>query len=387
MTSELNEVLIGFDLCYDFSQMTFYHQNNTEPMTVSSVPGEEKHQFPTPRDLFPLIEQRAELGIALLSNFFKNSFEKLSSIGPVKRMIVMVTMEKMKPVWARAIVQALEMLDIDRESVYLQDHMESFFYYTLSQKKEFWHYNVALFEYDREGITAYELRIDYSTKPAFVNVEKRSRLHLDKKARGGQENEEWNRNRDRLFLNQAQKMMGNEPYSSVYLIGDDFSKEWMQKSLLFLCRKRHVFMGKNLYTRGACYGVMDQTGIQPIGAFLYNGPDMIEFNIGMRMQVRGQETYHNMITAGVSYYMAHYECEFLLDNTHEIELYSRSMKGEQMIHTVQLTNLPERPGKATRIRMSLEFTARNRCSVKLDDLGLGDLYPTAGKKWEALLEL
>ena len=62
----------------------------------------------------------------------------------------MVTMEKMKPVWARAIVQALEMLDIDRENVYLQDHMESFFLLYVESEKEFWHYNVALFEYGRE---------------------------------------------------------------------------------------------------------------------------------------------------------------------------------------------------------------------------------------------
>ena len=52
MTSELNEVLIGFDLCYDFSQMTFYHQNNTEPMTVSSVPGGRSISFPRPGTCF-----------------------------------------------------------------------------------------------------------------------------------------------------------------------------------------------------------------------------------------------------------------------------------------------------------------------------------------------
>ena len=80
MTMDYNEVIIGFDLGYDSSVLTFYHQNNTEPMTVSSVPGEEKYQIPTPRDLFPLIEQKAELGAALLSNFFKMCLEKHFSV-------------------------------------------------------------------------------------------------------------------------------------------------------------------------------------------------------------------------------------------------------------------------------------------------------------------
>ena len=81
MAMDFNEVIIGFDLGRNSSVLTFYHQNNTEPKTVSAVAGEEKYQIPTPRDLFPLIEQKVELGAALLSNFFKVCFEKLSERG------------------------------------------------------------------------------------------------------------------------------------------------------------------------------------------------------------------------------------------------------------------------------------------------------------------
>ena len=55
MAMDFNEVIIGFDLGRNSSVLTFYHQNNTEPKTVSAVAGEEKYQIPTPRDLFPLI--------------------------------------------------------------------------------------------------------------------------------------------------------------------------------------------------------------------------------------------------------------------------------------------------------------------------------------------
>lgn len=387
MTKEFNEVLIGFDLCYEHSLLTFYHQNNTEPMTVSSVAGEEKYQIPTPRDLFPLIEQRAELGTALLSNFFKMSFEKLSSVGSIGNMTVMVTMKKMKPVWAKAIREALEMLSIPGERIYLQDHLESFYYYALSQKKELWHYKVALFEYENDFITGYELYIDFGTKPAFAEVKNRGRICLDKKVRGGKKTEEWNLVKDRLFLQQAKKLIGNDVYSTVYLIGDSFEKSWAQESLAFLCHKKHVFMGKNLFTKGACYGAMNLSGLASIGDFIYYGADMVEHNLGMQMNWRGKESYHNMITAGINYYMAWYECEFILDDTKEIVLYSSSMRGEKASYTIELGDLPKRPNKATRIHMQITFTGKNKCKVRLDDLGLGELYKSSGKKWEQVIEL
>ena len=44
MAMDFNEVIIGFDLGRNSSVLTFYHQNNTEPKTVSAVAGEEKYQ-------------------------------------------------------------------------------------------------------------------------------------------------------------------------------------------------------------------------------------------------------------------------------------------------------------------------------------------------------
>ena len=344
MTMDYNEVIIGFDLGYDSSVLTFYHQNNTEPMTVSSVPGEEKYQIPTPRDLFPLIEQKAELGAALLSNFFKMCLEKLSAVGPKAGISVMVTMEAMRPVWVQAIRQALEMLGVPKERIYLQDHQESFFYYALSQKKELWRYKVALFEYKRDGITGYELSINHKTSPAMVTVKNRGRICLDEKTRGSRKAEHWKRMKD-------------------------------------------VFQGRNLYSKGACYGAMVLAGMQTLDHYVYAGPDMIEHNVSMDMIRKGTKCRVEMVSAGINYYMAYYECEFVLDDTDELVLLTRSIHGEEMTHTVKLKDLPKRPNRATRIHMELTFQAKDKCRVLLNDLGLGELYKSSGKKWEAVIEL
>lgn len=388
MTSDYNGVMIGFDLCPDFSQITFYHQKYNEPITVSAVPGEEKYQMPTPRDLFSLVEQKVELGTALLSNFFKLSLEKLTFNGSRKQIKITVTMAKMNRLWVDAITRALGMLDIEREAICLQDHRESFYYYALNQKRDLWHFPVALFEYEKDRIIAYRLRINYKTKPALAEVEKQSTLYLDNKARQGMAAEEWQLAKDQLFLKQMKEFMEEDRFSAVYLIGEHFDKEWAELSLDFLCKKCHVFQGKNLYTKGACYCAMEWAGVLSLGQkFLYNSPDMIRHNLGMQMRIRGRDGYHNMIRAGINYYMADYECEFLLDDTVEVVLFSQGLGGEEVTHTIELGDLPQRPNKATRIRMKLMFTSGTRCKVILDDLGMGELYPSSGKKWQALIDL
>ena len=115
--------------------------------------------------------------------------------------------------------------------------------------------------------------------------------------------------------------------------------------------------------------------------------DMIQHNIGMWMEIRGQDGYYPLVNAGINWYMARHTCEFLLNEIKEIVLYSRTVKGEEMEHTLPLSQLPDRPKRATRIRLTISFTAADCCKVKAEDLGLGELYPSSGKIWEANIHL
>ena len=103
-------------------------------------------------------------------------------------------------------------------------------------------------------------------------------------------------------------MFGKRTFSSVYLVGEEFDKSWMGNSLAFLCNRRKVFMGQNLYTKGACYAAMEYARMNRVGDYLYAGPDMIEQNMGMEMIIRGHQEFYPMISAGVNWYMARAEC-------------------------------------------------------------------------------
>ena len=62
----------------------------------------------------------------------------------------------------------------------------------------------------------------------------------------------------------------NQIISTVFLVGDTFAEGWMKQSVALLCKGRRVFMGNNLFTKGACYaaarGIGKQNGLLYIWA-------------------------------------------------------------------------------------------------------------------------
>ena len=110
-------------------------------------------------------------------------------------------------------------------------------------------------------------------------------------------------------------------------------------------------------TMGACYAAMEENGATACKDTLYLSDDMIQHNLGMWMEIRGQEGYYPLVNAGINWYMARHTCEFLLGDEKEVVIYSRTVRGEEMEHTLALSQLPDRPRRATRLRLDISFTA------------------------------
>ena len=174
-----------------------------------------------------------------------------------------------------------------------------------NQKKELWYHASALFEYNQSHISSWLMKTDSRTKPALVRVLPGEKVELGYPS--GRSSEEWNARRDQKFLELIQKYFsGRSGVVHNFLIGDSFDKTWAVESLQYLCRKRHVFQGRNLYTKGACYAVVCRRlhiG-KNLDNYLYASEDMVEYNIGMQMDIRGQNTDYMLISAGINWYEA-----------------------------------------------------------------------------------
>jgi hypothetical protein len=242
---------------------------------------------------------------------------------------------------------------------------------------------VALLEYEDEAIVGYVLHIDRSTKPAIARIDKVARQTMGEAERADLSEAEWKKEKDRLFFELLKKVFERRTITVSYLLGDYFNKSWAERSIQYLCNKRHAFQGKNLYSKGACYAAMERAGRIEGKGILFGSRDMITVNLGMEMCIRGRESYYPLISAGVNWYEAHHVCEFILNGERQIRLISRPMaEGEQILHTMRLPGLPPRADRATRLRMTVYFTSPGTCQIEVEDLGFGAFYRSSNLVWK-----
>ena len=178
-------------------------------------------------------------------------------------------------------------------------------------------------------------------------------------------------------------------FSSVFLIGEEFHKDWAEKSLPLLGRNRkHVFYGNNLYVKGACYGAKEMAEEKRLKDFLYMGKDLVRSNLGMEMISQGLKVYYPLVAAGVNWYEAYRECEFILDDTDELVFLLSPMEGgERKGYAMALPDLPKRPNRTTRLHMEIQCESPNRCVIKVKDMGFGELFPASDLQWQETMEL
>ena len=418
MIQATNELILGIELNERFSQLTYYHQSVKEPVTLGLTSQPEQLMLPMalrrdaqgqwllwdkdaqPRgeaedqarisDLYRQAKSGAvqgEDGAAyepkeVLAAYLHVCFDRLKLLTQNTKMHVMVTVKELTEEWSALLTEALEQNGVDRKRIYLQDYLSSFYYYTVNQKKELWYQDVALLEYEDEAIVGYVLHIDRNTRPAIARAERVARQPMGESVRAGRSDDDWKREKDRLFFELLKRVFERRTISVSYLMGDYFNKSWAERSIQYLCYKRHAFQGRNLYSKGACYAAMERAGLIPGRDVIFGGRDMIERNLGMEMRIRGKETFYPMVSAGINWYEAHHVCEFILNGEREIRVISHPMaQGDSIVHILRLTNLPARPNRSTRIRLTVYFTSPRCCHIEAEDLGFGGFYRSSGLSW------
>ncbi len=401
----VKDIYLGIDFGPESTILSIYNQNMAEPQTISTVLGAENYAIPTALAKKNGLSQwyfghdanlQSSLGQAsLVEDLYKNAYDdtKLVVSGEsysarqllviyFKKLLSMPSiysvMDRLKKLIVcidivdSTIIELLQYvaqeLNIGQDSLLIIDKKECFYYYALSQKPDLFTYNVALFEYSKENSFSFILSRNTATKPQVVTVDKQS-------------NDMTSCN-DQDFLNIAKRTFGNKVFSAVYLVGDGFNGDWMKESLTFLCRGRKVFLGQNLYSKGACYaGLIKSTDKD--WPFIYIGDNDLKFNISLKLIDKGEYTFYSLLEAGRSWFEEKGECEVIIDGNSEVELYMQ--KPEQRMATTQvleLIDMPERENRTTRVRIEAVSLSDASVKINITDLGFGEISPSSGKKWE-----
>lgn len=411
-----DKLVVGYELGDEMSQISYCYLKGQEPQTISVTAGVEQYGIPTVlckrhhmgqwyygkealrqvgqnegilldhlvtlavRGEMVTVEDTTVDPVALLTLFVKRSLTLLSGIASWEQVeAVMFTCENLDQRMIDILSQVAAGLGLKNKKILFQSHKESFYYYMLYQPKELWNHEVLLFDYRQEKLRLYRLEWNKRTTPVVVYIET-GELSLPGMDRTGEAVLE---ERDRQFLELAQESCRDRLISAVYLIGDGFKEDWMKESLRFLCQGRRVFKGNNLYSKGACLGIREKLHPSDAGkGMVYLGEEKLKANIGMQVRRRGEESYYALLDAGVNWFDASKECEFLLEGDASFELRVTPLNGKEIkLVEIILDGLQIPQEGFVRIHMDLRLKNENTVVLSLQDVGFGELLESSGRSW------
>lgn len=422
------KIVVGYDLSDTYAQISYCTLSGNEPETLAVVTGTEQYNIPVilckreevnqwfygkeavkfaaenegmlVRNLVTLAREGSpvEVGgesfepVALLTLFIKRSMSMLAMAAPPDYLEgIMFTVDYLDKRMVEVLTIVAANLRLKTDSIFFQSHMESFYYHTLYQPEELRAYEVMLCDYDNRRLKIYELDSNRKTTPVVIYIEQSEYDNMRREegadAEGLADMEK--HKLDMRFLDILRERFRGKTISSVYLIGEGYKDEWMKDSLKFLCMGRRVFVGNNLYSRGACYGIREKLGLGGMGKdYAFLGPDKLKANIGMKVLRRGMDSYYAALDAGVNWYEAKAEYDVILEDAHSISIILTPLNGKEPreIHMI-LEGLPERPKRTTRLHIGIELIAENQISIGVKDMGFGELFPASGSEWKKIFEI
>ena len=405
------KLYIGVDLSRSYAQVSYFTEDKREPETISTIAGSEIYQIPLAlykkkgvglwyfgreainaaeqeqsscvEDFWTLalagetitIEGQPFSAIDLLTVFLRKVLmlpRRLS--GEMCIAALGLTIERLDEKNTALFFDIMKKIGIEKSQFFMMDHKESFYYYALNQKEELWNHDVALFSYEDDRLTEYYLTRDSATVP--------QRIQLLEQEYGSLRGDH-----DLEFSTIIREAFAGKIISATFLVGDDFDGDWMKQSIRTLCSGRKAFLGKNLYSKGVCYaaGVREKLFAWP---FVYLGDNEMKYNICLKLKNRGEIMLYSLISAGESWYEAKAECEVFLDDSASVDFWLQYPDSkEAKVASLELTDLPKRPNKTTRLRICVVPLSDEKARVKVKDLGFGELFRSSEKEWEYVISM
>ncbi|MCR5293284.1 MAG: hypothetical protein K6E28_10465 [Eubacterium sp.] len=407
---------IGMDLCSDFTQLSYYNDITREPESVSQLNNKETYMMPN--ILFYSVSSKRWYvgGEASEARFSEQGvvidgiFENLGSRTPVRvgneeysynqlfLMMVKLHIDSFLYRYEDAVVKKLVIsipeynstihsilsqlykeLDVPEECIEITSHLDSGLYYIFNQQHDLWINSVALYDYNADGLNYYRIDISRNRKPEIVSVTHDD--YSEQMSLSIYGNDTYAMDND--FAKIAEYENKKAYISSVFLTGIGFSDKWMKKSTNVLCQGRRVFVGQNIYTKGACFRAVGGDYKKFYERFYVETKENVLYDVGIRTgNPVGEEKddFVPITTGGKQWYNTRGHIEVILDDTDRIRLSYKSIRGgEEKQEVVKIHGIPKRPNKTTKLSIEAEFDSPSEGAVIIKDLGFGKLFPTTNK--------
>ncbi|HWT74394.1 MAG TPA: DUF5716 family protein [Mobilitalea sp.] len=416
------KLIVGYDLCEDFSQISCYSYKSDEPLTICMGEGED-NDCPIPTALCVKADTRQWLfgveaiscaqrgegilidhllakacsdevteiyqtkftGVALLEKYLRKSLTLIKNYFPTEPITKLVlTVHNTDPVLVEKIYEALALLGLDKDRAVVMSHAGAYLYYTLSQDRMLWMNDVGLFDFHKEGLYYYQIRINRRTKPMMACLARADylpELNYDMV-------KQINGNAAYIFENIANTVLHKQIVSTLYFTGRGFEGGWAEEVIRKLCAGRRVFLGQNLFSKGACYAAKELSGDRKPEDILLFNDDMVTTSVTVRVYCDTRFKDIPLVEAGDIWYEVNKRIEVIVEGEPELDLaLSNIMTRETLRERIMLSKLPERTDRTTRLEINFSCKTKNNGIIKVTDLGFGEFFPGTGTETVYTLDI
>lgn len=420
-----DRLVVGLDIANDFSQVSYSYVTDEEPKTLSVSAESEEMCIPTVLGkyysqnvwiygdkakemaennegyLVANLLENARLGkpvevegrdydpVDLLALFMKKCLSLLSTVAPIEKVsAIVITIENPDSTNIAILTKAINTIRIKTEKVFFQSYSESVYNYMINQKKELWNHDVIVCHLKDDALVLRSMKTNHQTTPHVITMEEIVVDSLNGKKLASCSDEYYSEADDKLL--EAIKPLCKDTYvSSVYLIGAGFEKQWYEKTLKFICQNRRVFLGNNLFSKGATYAAKEKMFSSDAAlSNVYIGKDKVKSNVGIVACKDNEDAYVPLLEAGKNWFETSKECEFIIGEADKIDFIVTPLNGnEAKSYSVYLDGLPQRPDKATRVKIELKMKSEKLVSIIITDLGFGEFFPPTGQRFKSEIVL
>jgi len=407
------KLVAGYDIQKDEIQLSFYIEDREDAESVSLLSGRSEYEIPCivakteegwvigdaafeveqlqPGSLADQLILRAinqEMEVLegysaeeLLEIFLRETLLQIPGVEMIGRQLdaVAISLWEQNGILLDVIFRCLMRLGIKENRIYAISEQESATYYALSRKKELWKQDVLFFDFSREHFLFRRLHRNQRAEEMILEMEEMD--YSEQLTIRFLETEEGRQQADRSFLELIIWQLQKGAVSCIYLVGEGFCQKenWAVNALKYLCSRKRVFLGMNLYTKGASICAYDRIAGRLMEAVAMRMKGCISISIGIRIWNKGEKRLLNLVKEGSNWYHAKARIEGILDGLKELSfVITRQGLSGKSEYLVSLSELPYRERKMTRIELSLSFLSEEEAILQITDLGFGQYAESSG---------
>lgn len=409
----MKEIYLGLDLCKKYIQLSYFREDKKEPESICQLNNTETYLLPNVmfystdekkwyvgnnvstvrfqgngtmvEDIMGNMDSLEHLMIEdkdysypdLLRILLKTHIEDfLERFEESKLMGITITLESYHKKTYETLFALKKELKIKEKDFHIISHENAFFQYVMNQEERIHTNSVALFEYGTVGMEYYRIDKKHQGNTKIFTIgreDMRQELPYTKLFSDVEQ-------LDKEFAEIARHKMKETYISSVFLTGQGFNDKWIEESTKVLCDGRRVFMGQNIYTKGASYHAKFGAFEQREDCILCT-EGSISFDIGVMVgDMEGRNHFYPIAAGGQEWYNMRGRVTLFLDDTNRVHMaYRDRISKDMQKEIIEIHGLPKRPPKTTKIALEVEMFDEKMGAIVIRDLGFGKIYPTTNK--------